>query len=416
MKHFRIFSSTDEYAEYIVREDAAIPNVAYCYGDNKTYISNDNTPPQPLGTLVIEGVSSISAETCGYNALFNNTDVTTSSTWSIVSGSQYATINSSNGTITVLNAASDSTVVIQATYNGISETKEISLTYVSGAESETTTEVTTDESGNTTTVVTVITTNEDGSSTEESNTVVVDGDGNVIGTSESNKETNSDGSYVGTTTNYDADGNAVDGSNVTGDTAGNVDTQTVEYDETGGTVVTGYDIDTSGNPEGIKEINGEEVNTEFYAFDTTHAFELMIHFYYDPAKQTVQQATILNAKKTEGSAPWYGFDLRRNASTVNIQYGVQFATGNQTRNNITMNANHIFKVKVNYDPTAANGNTFVMYDMINNKNISTSATGIFADTDALKYIKITIGCSLDGNGQPERRAIMDVYDFYVKRT
>lgn len=410
MKHFRIFSSTNEYVQYMVREDAVIPNVAYCYGDNKTYITND----KPTGTLVIEGASSISAETCGYNALFNNIDVTTSSTWSIISGSQYATINSSNGTITVLNTASDSTVVIQATCIGISETKEISLTYVSGAESETTTEVTTDESGNTTTVVTVITTNKDGSSIEESNSVVVDSDGNVIGTSESNKETNSDGSYVGTTTNYDADGNAVDGSNVTGDTAGNVDTQTVEYDETGGTVVTGYDIDTSGNPDGVKEINGEEVNTKFYAFDTTHAFELMIHFYYDPAKQTARQATILNAKKTAGSAPWHGFDLRR--SNSNIEYGVQFSTGNQTRNNITMNANHIFKVKVNYDPTAANGNTFVMYDMINNKNIYTSATGIFADTDALKYIKITIGCSLNGNAQPERRAIMDVYDFYVKRT
>ena len=540
MKYFRIFDHTSSYTEYMASEDAVIPNVSYCYGDNKTYITTEPpevqyrwvdmdpvtdyfcdgetytkyykqkkqesddagqtwadvdppeyrrggvaqelsedcgyTPPQyrwtnldpsvdyycdsetfvkyykqqqqvsydggttwenvtPAvyqqggvaevhstdcgyvpATLAIEGALSVSAETCQYRAIGSNvTDVTTAATWSIVSGSEYATINSSNGEVTILTGASESQVTIQAVYDTLTATTTVTLTYVSGSTSETTTEIVTDESGNTTTVTTIVTENEDGSSSETVQTVITDESGNTVGSSESNTNTNADGSYTGNTVNYDANGDPVDGVNVSGDTDSNVSTQTVEFDETGGTVVTGYDIDTSENPEGVKEINGEEVNTEFYAFDTTHAFELMIHFYYDPAVQTVQQATALNAKKTEGSAPWHGFDIRREATTAFLQYGVQFSTGNQTRARITMNADHIFKIKVNYDPTAANGNTFVMYDMINNRNIYTSATGKFADTDALKYIKITIGCSLDGNAQPERRAVMDVYDFYVKR-
>lgn len=366
-------------------------------------------------TLKVEGSSSVSAETCQYRAIGNNvSDVTTAATWSIVNGSEYATINSTNGEVTILTGANESSVTIQAVYDNLTATTNVSLTFVSGATSETTTDIVIDESGNTTTVTTTVTENGDGSSIEASETIMTDENGDVIGSSESNKFINQDNSYTENTVNYDANGDATDGTNVTGETNGNISTQDVEFDETGGTVVTGYDIDTSGNPDGVKEINGEEVNTEFYAFDTTHAFELMLHFYYDPSKQKVQQATILNAKRTAGSSPWPGFDLRRNGSTNDIQYGVHFATGSQTRNNITMNANHIFKIKVTYNPLAANGTTFIMYDMINNKNIYTG-NGIFKDDESLKYIKITLGCSLDGSGNPERQAVMDVYDFYVKR-
>ena len=540
MKYFIVFNHTSAYTEYMASEDAVIPNVSYCYEDNKTYITTEPpeeqyrwvdmdpvtdyfcdgetytkyykqkkqesddagqtwtdvdppeyrrggvaeelstdcgyVPPQyrwvnldpsidwycdietytkyykqqkevsydggetweyvvPAeyqqggvaevhstdcgyvpATLAIEGALSVSAETCQYRAIGSNvSDVTTAATWSIVSGSEYATINSNNGEVTILTGASESQVTIQAVYETLTATTTVTLTYLSGSTSETTTEIITDESGNTTTVTTIVTENEDGSSSETVQTVITDESGNTVGSSESNTNTNADGSYTGNTVNYDANGDPVDGVNVSGDTDSNVSTQTVEFDETGGTVVTGYDIDTSENPEGVKEINGEEVNTEFYAFDTTHAFELMLHFYYDPAKQNVKQATVLNAKKTAGaSGPWPGFDLRRNGETVNLQYGVQFSSGNQTRNNITMNADHIFKIKVNYDPTVTNGNTFVMYDMINNRNIFTG-TGKFKDDESLKYIKITIGCSLDENEQPERRAVMDVYDFYVKR-
>ena len=46
-------------------------------------------------SMVIEGASVVSAETCQYRAICDNTeDVTSSATWSITAGSQYATINS----------------------------------------------------------------------------------------------------------------------------------------------------------------------------------------------------------------------------------------------------------------------------------------------------------------------------------
>lgn len=247
MKYFMIFNHTSAYTEYMATEDAVVPNISYCSGDSKTYITAGVIPP-PSCTLVIEGASEITAETYKYNAMCGDNDVTTSAAWSIVSGSEYATMDSTNGKITISSTASESPVTIQAVYNGQTATKEIILTYKSGSSAETTTEVVTDESGNTTTVVTTVTENEDGSSTEVVESVVTDSEGNVIGSTEKSKETNSDGSYNSTETNYDANGNATDGTNITGDTNGNVSTQDVKYDESGNTIVTGYDIDTSENP------------------------------------------------------------------------------------------------------------------------------------------------------------------------
>ena len=152
------------------------------------------------------------------------------------------------------------------------------MTYQSGSSAETTTEVVTDESGNTTTVVTTVTENDDGSSTEVVESVVTDSEGNVIGSTEMTKETNSDGSYTSNETNYDSNGNATDGTSITGDTDGNVCSQDVKYDESGNTIVTGYDIDTSGNPDGAKEFRADGVNTEYYALDVTQGSVMDIHF------------------------------------------------------------------------------------------------------------------------------------------
>ena len=389
MKYFLVFNHTSAYTEYMATEDAVIPNVSYCSGDNKTYItippvratgvtintaaatinvgstttlvatvlpidaddkavtwSSDDTTIATVtsggvvtavesgdctitvtthdggytascdvtvsvpaaATLTIEGAPSISAESCQYNAIADNSeDVTTSATWSIISGSSYATINSNNGQVTILTGANESQVTIQAVYGYLTATKEVTLTYVSGATSETETESTVDAGGNTTTITTTVTTNEDGSSSEVSETVITDANGDVIGTSESTKETNADGSYEGTTTNYDADGNPTDGNNVTGDTAGNVSTQTVEYDESGNTLVTGYDIDTSESSG--KTLNGDGANTEYYAFDVTHGFELEFHFTIDcsnsPAGQNQNHHNALTAKRADPE-PWYG--------------------------------------------------------------------------------------------------------------
>lgn len=55
-----------------------------------------------------------------------------------------------------------------------------------------------------------------------------------------------------------------------------------------------------------------------------------------------------------------------------------------------------------------------MYDMINNKNIYTS-TLKFPDLPKLRYLEITIGCALTAQGTPQRRSVIDLYDFYVKK-
>ena len=228
MYYFRIFSHTSAYTEYMASENPITQNISYCSGDNKTYITPHTVP----STLVIEGASSISAETCGYNSIHNNvTDVTSSSTWSIISGSQYASINSTNGQITILSNANQASVTVQAEYNGLTATKDVTLTYVSGAYSETSTEIITDESGNIGIISTTVTENEDGSSTEVVENVVVDESGNAIMSTVSSKDINVDGSYKSVLTNYDAEGNAIDGSNISGDTNGNISTQRIEYDE-----------------------------------------------------------------------------------------------------------------------------------------------------------------------------------------
>ena len=89
-----------------------------------------------VGTLEIMGVTNISAVTCQFVALLDSTsDVSSSCTWSIVSGSEYATM--SGGTVTILQGAHDSIVRIRAVYGTLSAEQDITLTYDSDSESET---------------------------------------------------------------------------------------------------------------------------------------------------------------------------------------------------------------------------------------------------------------------------------------
>ena len=373
-----------------------------------------------LQEIVIEGASSISAETCEYRAIGDNVeDVTSSATWSIIAGSQYATINSSNGQVTILNGANESSVTIKVEYSGLEATKTVTLTYVSGATSETETESTTDIGGNTTTVTTTVTEFEDGSSVEVSETVVTDAEGNVIGTTESNKNTNADGSYNGNTVNYDASGNPTDGTNVTGDTEGNVSTQSVEYDESGNTVVTGYDIDTSESESGKTFMSGG-TNTEYYAFDLTHGFVLDFDFTIDFANQPPGQSdnhhNILTAKRASPE-PWYGFQIRHSQTNNYIQLGTQFATGSNTNTTInpssTTGSVGSYSLRIVYDPNSS-GNKFVCTNMATGNEIY-SSTGIFPDLEELKYLRITIGNATDGNGNPFRYSNITVQNFELKK-
>lgn len=423
MKYFRIFNYTNDYIEYMAQEGAVVPNISYCSGDSKTYITAGK--PSSTCTLVIEGASEIIAETCKYNAMCGDNDVTTSAAWSITSGSDYATIDATNGKITISSTASESPVTIQAAYNGQTATKEITLTYQSGSSAETTTEVVTDESGNTTTVVTTVTENEDGSSTEVVESVVTDSEGNIIGSTEKNKETNSDGSYNSTETNYDANGNAIDGTNITGDTDGNVSTQDIKYDESGNTIVTGYDIDTSGNPDGTKEFRSDGVNTDYYALDVTQGFVMDIHFTIDfttqPPGQSDGHHNIINSKRADPS-PWYGFQVRHSSTNKYIQLGTQFSTGGNANTTITTtNANkyngssniYEYNLHIVYDPTAST-NKFTCDELIGNAFHYTS-NNTFPDIEDLKYIKTTVGCALDANGDPFRFSNIDVFSFSIKK-
>ena len=72
---------------------------------------------------------------------------------------------------------------------------------------------------------------------------------------------NSDGSSQSTTTNYNAEGDPTDTTNEDVDVDGNASTQSIEYNDSGDPVVTGYTIDTSDNPDGSKEFDADGVNT-----------------------------------------------------------------------------------------------------------------------------------------------------------
>ena len=372
-------------------------------------------------TLSIGGISTISGASCSFTAIYDNvTNVTSAATWSIVSGSSYAIISAHTGEVEILSTANDSDVIIQASYLNVTTTKNVTLTYKAGTTSETETEIITDASGNTTTTTTTTTTNEDGSSSVITTTVVTDESGNTIGSSESNKDINSDGSFNATTTNYDSEGNATDGINQSGDTSGNVSSQEVEYDESGNTTVTGYQIDTSGNPDGTKEFNGDGVNTEYYAFDVTQGFITDIHFVINsnnsPTGQNENHHNILTAKRSSPS-PWYGFQLRQTLTTKTITLGTQFSTGSNINTTIqpmsTTGANLEYNLRIIYNPTVST-NSFICRNMATGQNVYTS-NGKFPDIDDLKYIKVTIGYAMDENGDPFRYSDIDVKNFSIRR-
>lgn len=372
-------------------------------------------------SLTIEGASSISAVTCEYKAIGSNvTDVTTAATWSIISGSEYATVGANSGQVTILTGANESQVTIQAVYEGLTATTTATLTYSSGSTSETTTEIVVDESGNTTTVVTIVTENEDGSSSETTETVITDENGDVVGTSETNKDTNADGSFTGTTVNYDANGDPVDGSNVSGDTDSNVSTQLIEYDDSGNSMVIGYDIDTSENPDGTKTFNEDGVNTEYYAFDVTRGFIIDFNFTIDftnqPPGQNENHHNILTAKRATPS-PWYGFQIRHSQTNKYIQLGTQFASGSNTNTTISGqsigNSLYEYNLTIRYNPTAST-NSFVCYNNTTQANVFTSNLK-FPDIPELRYLKVVIGYAMDENGDPYRYSNINVKNFNLRR-
>lgn len=364
--------------------------------------------------------SVIEAETCQCKAYSNGARVTSGVTWSIISGSDYATIDSSTGLLTVSSQTDNNTVIVGMSYGGTTVQKSTTVTYKSGGATET--EIIENEDGSYSEINTTVVDNGDGSSTSSSSTTNYDENGNVTGSSTNETINKSDGSSTSTTTNYDENGDPTDTTNIGTDTSGNVSTKDIEY-ENGEPVVTGYTIDTAENPDGSKTFNGDGVNTEYYAFDLTRGFEIHISWTMDYSKQPTGQNenhhNILTMKRANPS-PWYGFQLRQTSTNKNIILGTQFATGSNTNTNIVGNiigGNTNFRefdLTITYNPLAS-GTKFTCFDNLNNKSIYTSSL-TFPDIDELKYLKVTIGCALDQNGNPYRYSNINVRDFSIQRT
>ena len=284
---------------------------------------------------------------------------------------------------------------------------------------------TTNPDGTTSETTSTTVENQDGSSTTSSETINYDENGDQTGSTTNEVTNNSDGSSNSSTTNYDANGDPTDQINQTQDTSGNTSTQTVEYNDNGDPVVTGYDIDTSGSEDGTMNIDGTSgINTDYYAFDMTHGFEMVLHFTIDFTQQPPNQSDNhhnIMAMKRQDTTPWYGFQIRQSSANKYIQLGTQFNTGSNTNVTITTtNDNkyngseniYEYNIKVVYDPTLSS-NQFVCNELIGGDH--KAYTGTFPDIEALKYIKVTIGCALDGNGNPYRFCNMDVSEFYIKK-
>lgn len=329
--------------------------------------------------------------------------------WSIVEGNEYATIDQS-GLLTILSGASYSRVVVSGKWGYASaESKECYVTYHKGGEVDVDTEVIENPDGTTTEITTTTTTNEDGTSSVSVVTVNYDESGQT------------DGSYVSVTSNYDENGDLTETLNEVGDSEGNVNTQEIRYDEQGNEVVAGYTIDTSNNPNGAKNYNEDGVNTEFYAFDVTQGFVLdfdfVIDFAHQPANQQENHHNILTMKRATPE-PWYGFQIRQTSTNKYVILGTQFATGSNTNVQLTPAATTgttvaEYNMRIVYDPTAATEQFRYINMATGQEEVVYSNT--FPDVQELRYLKVTIGYAMDANGDPYRYSNIDVKNFSITK-
>ena len=262
--------------------------------------------------------------------------------------------------------------------------------------------------------------NLDGSNQSSATTVYYDENGDVLGSTANETTNNADGSSESTTTNYNAEGGPISTTNNQIDVDGNSSTQDVGYDGDGNEIVTGYTIDTSSNPDGEKTFNTEGVNTEYYAFDMTHGFDLVIQFTIDfsaqPPNQDENHHNILTMKRATPE-PWYGFQLRQTSTNKYVVLGTQFSTGRNT--NTTINPSIMtgnvasYNLKITYDPTKS-ANTFVCYDL-NTSTTVFSSNLLFPDIPELQYLRVSIGCAMDANGNLYRYSNIDVLNFSIMR-
>ena len=396
----------------------------------------------PSEVVSIAGLDSVSAVSSSYCALLNGVqDVTTGSTWSVVSGSNYATIDQL-GELTILSGADNSNVTIQVEHGTSSARKTVSVTYVSGATAYTETEIVVDAGGNTSTTTTTTIENNDGSTTSESTTVEIDASGNTLSRTTGTTQTNSDGSFTGTTTTYNSEGEPSEGTNVSGDVEGNVSTQQVGYDESGGTMVTGYEIDTTGSGGEGKEFDGDGVNTEFVPFcDDNCGF--VCHMKFTTVMEEQERPphvpdvddsgsnylyNIMSAKSPfKGTSSWPGFEIRwaisktdlsASGNSLQFRYSSAGATSTTSRkmngkNDDGTATGHTYDITITYDPQMVlptSRNTFSVTSA--NGCISSIGTDVtFESTD----IDFTIGYTNSTQGTKHRFSNMVIHDFNITK-
>lgn len=386
---------------------------------------------------IVSGLN-VTGETFSCSAIYDGVNVTSAATWYVVSGSAVISLSETPGTYIVASAASASSVIIAASYDYELAQKELTVSYLEGATTRTEEQTVVDESGNTTTTTTTITENEDGSSTTEEVSIITDESGNTVGTVETSVETNADGSFSGSSTTYDSEGNPTEGTNTSGDADGNVNTQQLEYDESGTPVVTSYDIDTSGSDGKGKEIEGNGINTEFIPFKfSSQGF--VINFDFEAAMElqprppltedtedtgTNYLYTILGAKTTAKVGNiWPGFEIRitipksetpdyTDNSKCFIQFNRTFSgETSTTRTSFTSGhcINNVYHLTIIYNPSEST--TLKVRNNVINANIQTSNKYLQDNVD----LDLTIGYSIDHNGNEIRHSNIVVHDFNVSK-
>ena len=335
--------------------------------------------------IYITGPANINVETYQLYAYDNFNNILSNVQWSLTAGNASGTIDS-NGLLTIYSGTDENIIVVQASYNNgeeiLTATKQFTVSYKDNTSGETIPH----EDGSITEIITEVDT-ETGTTTE-------------------------------TTVIYDKNGDPTEQETQITDADNNVSTQVIEYNENGDPVVTEYTIDTSDSSTGGKVFNGDGVNTEYYAFDLTHGFELgltfTINFNDQPANQQENHHNVLTMKRATPE-PWYGFQIRHTGTNKNITLGTQFETGSNVNTTVvplsTVNNISSYDFKIIYDPTVST-DTFIA---MNGNTVIYTSNKLFPDLQELRYLKVTLGYAMDQNGDPYRFSNINVSNFYIKK-
>ena len=394
--------------------------------------------------LSIMGPSTVTGESCQYRLTKNGVIVPPIMlSWSVLSGSSYATIDS-NGELTILPGASNSDVVISATYMTKTKTKALKLTYQENVIVETTTETETIEiSGETIEITTTTTeiTDESGNTTVTTN--IIEARTNESGETtciETKEIVNPDGSSNSEQINYNSSGDPTNKISTSGDTEGNVNTQSVEFNEQGDEIVVGYEIDTTGSGGEGKEIMGDGVNTEFVPFaDNDCGFICHMKFRTvmseQPRPPLVEDTedkgsnwlyNIMSAKSPfKGDSSWPGFDIRwaidkKTGTNGNIQFRYSSSGSTSTtarsmygKNEAGTTSGNIFDLIITYDPQLILPTSRTTFSVTSpNGCISSIGANVLFDSNNIDF---TIGYATSMAGTPYRYSDVTIYEFTITK-